>query len=354
MLKCIVHEHNKPRLIGFTSSVDGSTSIIGTSSLEASSVRNGTGDHSLTFTKPFSRAPVIVSGITTSALPGGYPSLQTTPTVSSARFLTHRATDGLPSAGVIASLVLGWDSSDTDVVSQQRLKTDRKGARLIALQVDTTAPGTISLGQGDLVLTRNGTGDVTLSFVRAFQPEVSTTVTATPLVAVGTAVSATPSVSVQSETTGVGSIRFKTWGPTSGAVDAVFNAFVLGFDFIGPTINNPGEVQTAQNRPRLIAGRILISAGAPSVSIGAGDYTVADTGTGQVTVNITRPFLRAPVVIASAENSADSPGRLTVSSSTLSSFLLNTGDAATGALTDMTSGGAIHFMALGFDDPTNS
>lgn len=354
MLKCIVHEHVQSRLIGVTSSVDGSTSIVGTSSPEVTSSRNGTGDHTLTFVKPFTRAPVVVQGITTSALPGGYPSLQTAPGVSTCRILSHRATDGLPSAGVIASLVLGWDSADTDVTRPLRLMSDRKGARIIALQVDTTAPGTVSLGQGDLVLTRNGTGDVTLSFVRAFQQEVSLTATATPLVAIGTAVTATPNISIQSDTTAVGSVRFKAWGPTSGAVEAVFNAFVLGWDFIGPTINNPGEVQTAQNRPRLVAGRILMTTGTPSVSIGTGDFTVTDTGTGQITVNLTNPFLRAPIVIGSAENSADSPGRVTTSSATVSSFLLNTGDAATGALTDITSGGAVHFMALGFDDPTNS
>lgn len=350
MQRQISHEHTRPRLMGFTSQVDGSTAVIATSIPEAAASRNGTGDHTLTFTQPFARNCVAVGGILGTALPGGYVTQQSNPGTAATRLLTHKDTDGALTAGACCTFVLGWDALDTDAIRPIRLMADRLGARIIAVEVNTAGSAGVVTGKGEIAsIVRNGTGDVTLTFRRSFQATSGENV----LVAVGTAFTATPNLMVQAAALGVSTVQFKVFNATAVATDASFHAFILGWDVPGPMIRAKGEVETGQIRARLIAGRISITAGVPDVSVGAADFGVQDTATGQVTVVLRKPFVRAPIVIGNAEDSNATPGRLTVSSVAAGSFILNTGNAA-GAAADITSGGGVHFMALGFDDPTDS
>ena len=95
----------------------------------------------------------------------------------------------------------------------------------------------------------------------------------------------------------------------------------------------------------MIAGHIAYSAGTPSIVCGTGDFTIADTGTGIVTITLVNPFLREPIVLAN-QNTA---GNVTVgAAASVSEIILECFNAA-GTNTDPAD---IHFMAFGFDDAT--
>lgn len=58
---------------------------------------------------------------------------------------------------------------------------------------------------------------------------------------------------------------------------------------------------------RMIAGRINVSSGTPSVVTGSG-FTVSDTAAGKVTINFTRPGKACNSIVATPVQSTDATG----------------------------------------------
>lgn len=344
MLREIKEEHLYSRLIGFTADQASVVAEIGTSEQEGTISDGGAGTSTITLSRPFGRAPVVVGGLVDAAIDGGYFILSAAPTVSTIQVQTNRATDGLTTDATYGCIALGWESPVTDRVAHAKLKAARKRARLIAVQIDTAGSGTVNLGKGEVAsISRTGTGDVTITLARPFQTQDAIGTISYPVVAVGTVVSANPNRAVKMFSATASTIRFKVFSAGSVAADETFNAFILGWDTTETGVNSSSAVMTGQRKPRLVSGVITVAAGTPAASVNTTDFSVGDTGTGVITVTLTNKFERAPIVIASCNGNS----RAVVNTVAADSFIIETGNAG-GANADLS--GDVHFMALGFDD----
>lgn len=352
MLRTIRNDHLYSRLIGLTVDQVSVAAELGTSEPEASVSDDGAGNTTITLARSFARRPVVVGGLMGTALNGGYFCESAIPTQALIKPELH-ASGGTDTDGIAAVIALGWDSEVTDQKVGHRLFADRLRPRLVAVQINTASSGSINFGHGEIAsLSRAGAGDVTLTLARPFQVQPTIGSVVYPVVAVATAITTSSALTVKAHTVTASTVRFQVYDNAPNLADATFNAFILGWDSPEPSLANKSEVMTGQRKPRLIAGSITVTSGVPAVTVGTNDFTVSDTGTGDIGVTFSEKFAREPIVIGSsgADPNANAGARVAIKAGPANTgFNLITRNAG-GTAADIASGSYVSFMALGFDD----
>lgn len=234
---------------------------------------------------------------------------------------------------------LGWRSLDRNGTRPQILLSSKEKERIIWCKV-TAATGVITIGNSDFTCTRTALGNFTFTFKRAFGR--TPVVQATPIFA---AVSGNRLPRITAKSAGSCTVVFAN---RAGSADdpTSFYLIVSGVDSIEEDCRNFSQVFSSQRKPRIIGGRVTYSGGTPSITIGAGDFTIADTAVGQCTITLTKPFAREFAICGAVRTA--SRFNLEIPN-TASVALIDTLGTASGALADPTS---FDFIAIGSDDAT--
>jgi hypothetical protein len=341
MLRTLKHAINSPRLLGVKATTAALVSTVNISSDDVvSAVSAATGKSVLTIGDVFQRAGVVVGAAYSSLGTRPYCKISATPTFDTATITTNN--NNTDTDGVVNALILGYDSEESDYLGYVGQQIPRfpvfnawNSPRIEVFKVTphATTPA-INIGSGRATLTRNGVGDYTLTFKRAF---ASDNVVAVPTVISSSAGSAAP----VSTSALAARVLCTVAGSASDAVP--FYVVVQGSDNPQYGARHRRATKVSDRLPRLIAGRVTYSAGTPSIVLGTGDFTIADTGTGQLGVTFNNPFAREPIVIANQ----DLAGAVTVNAAaSVSAVQLNTFNNAAAA----TDAGELHFLVIGFDD----
>ncbi len=107
MLREIKGTQRLPRMLAFKLTGTG-TAALGEGKYDATLTDNGTGDYTLTFTKPFTRAPVVTANSKTAGI-----HIELTTVSATLINIKSFAVDGTtPTDAVLEILALGWDSAD--------------------------------------------------------------------------------------------------------------------------------------------------------------------------------------------------------------------------------------------------
>ena len=335
MLRTLKHAFNSPRLLAVKATSDAGACTVNISPDDiATAASASTGKAYLTLGDVFNRAGVNVGTPFQSVGASGALLIDADPTFAVNSFITHNGT--IPDDGAFNAFILGYDSQDSDYLSfvPFHVKNAWNSPRIELFKITphATTP-VINVGSEKATLTRNGVGDYTVTFTRPFS---SDNVVAVAKV-IKTSIAHEHIVSCSA-------LAVRVLVGTAGAASdaAPFYLAVQGSDNPQYGSRHRKVTKVSDRMPRLIAGQVAYSAGVPSIVCGTGDFAVADTGTGVLTVTYTTPFLREPIVLAN-QNAA---GNVTVHSSSASELVLDCWNAA-GAATDPAD---IHFMVFGFDD----
>lgn len=300
MLRMVKNEHLGLLVSGFqltTTSTPGATVDVGGN--DAASISRSSAGKAVITSKEaglFKRAPIVLSSIGANVANGGFATFDT---VAGSNAFTTKFIDSAAAAddGSGHVILAGFTNSQTDLVRSplQRVRATFPLPVLHAYRI--TNNGTVAIGSGgsQASVVRNGTGDVTLTFLRPFARTVSA-------VAVGVKSSAVY-CKIASLTSKI--CQVTTWDSSASALDADFMLFVLASNSSFNSGRMRTNLQVPQLEPRLIALTLVNTAGTPSIVMGgttAGvDATVVDTGTGDAAITLTKPFLRAPCVICTGK-----------------------------------------------------
>lgn len=342
MLRALKHSFNSGRLLGVkATSVGGSSCTVDISSDEIlSAVCASNGRALLTLKDSFSRPGVCIgSPFSSNVGASGAVLIEADPDYNTAQFLTH---DGSAADnGSFNGLILGYDSLDTDFHDWGACKAPFSVANawnsprfeLFKVTPHATTP-TIDIGSAKGTLTRNGAGDYTITFKRAFSSD--------NVIAVGAVIKTTAAHHHIVSCTAT-AVRVLVGSGGSGNDAAPFYLVVQGSDNPQYGGNHRRTTRVSDRRPRLIAGHVSYSGGVPSIVRGTGDFTITDTGTGVLTVAFTNPFLREPLVFPNK----DTAGLVTLNAAaSVSGCVINAFNTVPAAADPAD----LHFMVFGFDD----
>lgn len=107
MLREIKGTQRLPRFLAFLLTGTG-TAALGQGSTDATLVDNGTGDYTLTFVKPFSRAPVVTASSKTAAV-----IIELTTVSTTVINIKSFAVDGTTAKDAVLHIqAIGWDAAD--------------------------------------------------------------------------------------------------------------------------------------------------------------------------------------------------------------------------------------------------
>lgn len=341
MLRALKHSFNSPRLLGVKATSDGGACTVNISPDDiVSAASASTGKAYLTLGDNFARAGVICgSPFSGNVGAAGAMLIEADPTISLASLLTHDGTSA--DDGSLNAFILGYDSLETDFCDWGHCKApfvvknawNSPRLELFKITPDATDP-VLNIGSSKATLTRNDVGDYTLTFKRTFSSDA--------VIAAGAVIAATAAHFHVVSCTAL-AVRVLVGAAGSASDDNPFYVVVQGSDNPQYGSRHRRVTRVSDRLPRLIAGHVAYSGGTPSIVNGTGDFTIADTGTGILTVTFTNPFLREPMVLAN-KNSA---GLVTLNAAAgLDEIVLNAFNGA-GAAADP---GDLHFMVFGYDD----
>lgn len=343
MLRTLKHAFNAPRLLAVKATSGAGACTVNISPDDIITAASAsTGKSYLTLGDSFQRPGVCVGSPFQSVGASGALLIDADPTEFIQSFLTHDGTN--PDDGAFNAFILGYDSQITDYIGYGKqlapfeVYNAWNSARIELFKVTphATTP-TISIGNSKATLTRNGTGDYTITLKRPFSSD--------NVVAVGTVYKDTAAhLHIVSCTASAIRVLVGTAGAASDA--APFYLAVQGSDNPQYGSRHRKVTKVSDRLPRLIAGHISYSGGTPSIVCGTDDFTLTDSGTGAVNVAFTNPFAREPIVIAN-KNSAGFVTIGTPLDATTSCNLFSFNNSAVAA-----DPGDVHFMAFGFDDAT--
>lgn len=246
---------------------------------------------------------------------------------------------GAATDGTYEVFSFGWRSSDRNNTSPQILRSSKEKERIIWGKI-TAASGVVTIGNTDFSCVRVSTGTYNITFKRAFSRTPVIQVTGVFAAASGNRI---PRVSAKSA--GSCTVIFANRGPVVDEPTS-FYIIVSGVDSIEEDCRLFAPVYSSQRKARIVGGRVTYSGGVPSITIGAGDFTIADTGVGQCTVTLTKPFAREFAICGAVRTG----NRFNLEvSNTASVALIDSIGTASGALADPTS---FDFIAIGSDDAT--
>lgn len=200
-------------LIGMA--VTGSSGALTIGTKDATSVRNGTGDYTLTFRKGFGRTPIIAVCCQNAATHVAKVAAKSAESVQIKTFTAAAAAADCN----FHIFVFGTLSRQETGRTFSPVMTSQRKPRLIGLRIINTA-GTpsASIGSNDVAVTDGGTGNYTLTFARPFKR--------TPIVV------ATASASLMCSTIAVSSTAVNVFVADSAgsASDGGCDLLILGFD----------------------------------------------------------------------------------------------------------------------------
>lgn len=342
MLRALKHSFNSPRILPFKVLTEsGTTATVLLSPDEfISAVCGAAGRSILTLQEGFSR-PGICLGTPFSSNIGaqGAVLIEAAPTINTAQFLSHDGSAG--DNGTLNGLIIGYDSLDSDFLDYGSCKApfavrncwNSPRVELFKVTGHATTP-VLNIGSAKATISRNGTGDYTITFKRAFSSDA--------VVGLALPISAT-AAHIHVVSASATAVRFLV-GASGTASDSIpFYVFVQGSDNPQYGGNHRRVTRVSDRRPRLIAGHITYTAGVPAITKGTGDFTITDTGTGVLTIAFTNAFDREPIVLANK----DTAGLITVGAAATASGCVLNAFSAVPAAADPND---IHFAVIGYDD----
>lgn len=305
MLRQIKHPHNGSRLLGFyveTLVTPALTQTIGASAFTSpgSLARAAAGEVLATIKKPFGRLPVCVGGIGTGGALGCY-CVNKQLTTAGTAVLQHRNASGTAGTAEaqIHGLIFGWDSTYETITRNQIVNGTQKRIRLFGLKIDTSQTAAanstaIPIGYSQVKsVTDNGVGDWTIVFKRPF---------ARKPVVIPTGFNASNAVrAVRIKAVTVNSVRIDVGTEAAAAVDGLVELLIHGYDNTYDHFVYNSPIEGVHRKERILPGRITVSAGTPTLSIGAKDFTITDNGVGDYTITARRPFKREPIVVCTGK-----------------------------------------------------
>jgi hypothetical protein len=334
MLRDVINQHVRPRLIPFqltTAATPSCTVNIGYGSITAT--RSGTaGAGTITPRTPFTRGGMLFMGQTSTT--GGYATYNTTTGSNSAFAYSMLANGGAATDGAGDGFLFGWDSADADLVMNQDVLCVSNYPKLVWGKI-TGATGAVAIGSGDFACTRTGTGVYNVRFAVCFgQIPV--------IVATGIAGAAASTSRITSKTASGCTVTMAT---QAAVADQDFYILALGQRSRSDAGRARVPLASTQRKPRIVAGTITNTGGTWSLTTGARDIstTITDTGAGDFSITLLRPFAREPIVTATTTTQRAQCG----AAATTSVVRIQT-RAAGGAATD--TNGITNVFVIGSDD----
>lgn len=297
MLRTLRHNRLAPVLIGLeTVSTAAPAATFNFGGADFSAITSASSANvSCTLQRGFGRVPLIV-GATSSSDTAATTAFQYSSGNMAKSTLNWRSeSDSAVDPGTTSAIALGWLSSDATKFrkDQFEVRGTFSNPRVVALKITTTTP-TVDIGARQIAtIVKNGTGDVTITLARPF---------ATANYAVATTPIGSAKFIVQYQSRTASTIRLKRSDAAGAAADGGFYLVLYGSDSNPLYARKLRPVEVPWRTPRMIAGKIIWTAGTPSLSIGNGDEatSLTDNGTGDVHMVYATPFAREPIVIASS------------------------------------------------------
>lgn len=198
--------------------VDTTTSgTINIGARHASISRAGTGDVTLTFSRPFGGSQVVAVAtpiLGTRAEIGIH-------SISATAVRVKLTVAGTGTDGSFYLMVLGSDSRDSVWGRRRIVENTQRHPRFMPIVITYTAGApAVTVGSGLVTLTDTGTGDVALAFAKPFKRE--------PIVVASSVGAGLVTVKAAATASGVSITNFDTGG--SAADPTAIHLFVLGFD----------------------------------------------------------------------------------------------------------------------------
>lgn len=301
--------------------------------------RTGTGAATATFTRAFGRTPVIVgSAASADVAAGGFVGVAS-PTAQSASITTFNASASGDN-GTAHIIALGYDCRDS---TRYTPTTGLLHARINKTRVEgfyfTGAAGAVTIGGGFATGSKTATGVYLFTLKRPFgSSNISVVATATSahVCMIGAVTAST--------------IEIKTFLNNGSAADVTAcHVLVCGTDMSSSDASTSAPVKNSQRKPRILGFGITYSSGVPSLTIGTGDATLADTATGSATLTFTKAFARQPIVVASVLGAPGLIRYVNINSASTTATNINTKVAA-GSNGDPGDGVGVNVICLGWDD----
>lgn len=243
----------------------------------------------------FSRGPLALIGIrgSTGGPFGVYDTLPAAGVITG-RY-NNSAGSGIDTTGYV--LALGFGNADTDrYEDSQIVRSCVNDPILMAWRITNNGTAAIASGGSQASISRTGTGRITLTLTPA-----RTQIRSAIIVAVNAAARAARILSFDGNT-----ISISTEDAAGTVQDTDFILFVLCSGNTDETGRRRDLLRCPQLYPELVGGRVTVSGGVGTAAIGGAtngvDYTITNNGTGDYTINLVAPFLRAvlPIVTAKA------------------------------------------------------
>lgn len=351
MLRDIRSSFLKPRLIALKYTTASSAVTINEGVGSAAITSAATGSGVITISRAFARRPICVANASSANIAAGGFVAGTANLYPTSSTHTLKTVDSSATAddGTCHAVFLGYDYRDSLRYSRRTnvVRGELDLTRVLAFRVNTAGSGSVTINARNVsVLTRNGTGDITLSFRKAFAH--------TGVVAIATAVLDTGQI-VMIGSTSSNSITLKSFtnGGTTAA-DAIINCIVIGDDQgggQGPTERVAATpAMTDQRKPVLFGYSTIYAAGVPGYDLNSGDATLADTATGRTTFTFREKFAREAIVCAMPIANTGVQC-CTIDTSSATGFEVKQFDSSNN-LADCTNTSGFQLIGIGFDDST--
>lgn len=341
MLRNIKNAHPFPYLQSFSVVSTTAPSVTATIGLgDAPNLARGSaGVVTIGLKNTYGSVPPITACMAGVTSGNGHAACITTAQTNSSLPISNHTTGGVASDGTYEVISLGWRGNPQVPGLGQDVRSSKDRERIIWCKINGTT-GAIVYGAQDFACTRSTTGTYSFTIKRGFSR--APVVIATPIIANASG-QRIPKLTAKSINAFTIEVRDRT--PTLQDPSFLYVA-VIGVDSIEETTREMSVLQGTQRKARMIAGRVSYSGGTPSVTVGTGDFTVADTGTGICTITLAKPFAREFAIIGGVRTGA----RFSLETSTTTSVaVINTPTTAAGTLADPTS---FDFIAIGSDDLT--
>lgn len=292
MLRSISSDRIRPRIIdGGITFTDGTPSLnIG--GVASSLTDNGAGDVTVTYRDSFGRGGVTFVHSSNHINDCSWGNVASS-TALATRISSCRQ-DGTKVDQPYDFLTVGFDSFNTDYLpdSHSSVLYHRPLSRLVAYRIKGTDTAAIQSSTKHGTLTDHDTGEYTVTFTNEFgeQPRVF-----------ATAISSSAIV-LSRDTCDNTHVKLTAFDQAPAAADTDFYLWVLGCDTSDSSTGHRRAIKTPHAGARLLVFQITVTAGTPALTYGSGSGTVTDNGTGDFILTFTKPFKRAPEILATTDS----------------------------------------------------
>lgn len=243
----------------------------------------------------FVRGPIVIGTPGANVAAGGFAAYGTAP-ASGALNMSLFDAAGVADDGTGYFAAIGWGSSDTNRYdNDQKVRATWKDPQILAWRITNNGTAAIASGGSQASISRASTGIVTLTLTPGRAK--ARTAVAIPIDASCRAarITAFDGSSITIEVTDSGG--------TVQDADFIVVAFYSG---VGEETGTSRDlVRCPQRELEIVAGRVVTTAGAPAVTIGAAtsnvDVAVTDNGVGDYSITVPAAFGRALIAVGTAK-----------------------------------------------------